>query len=147
MFCGIPGCGKSTIARLLVKGLKKQGRCKVIHSDDLKSPRYPKIFKFVKENLDSSDFLVLDATFSKKKWRDEIHKLAKPKHKVFLIFVKCSLEEALRRNKKRKNSVVRLAVHLINKKLEKPRKPDIVIDSEKLDSHEAASQIFSKIIQ
>lgn len=145
LFCGGPGSGKSTIARLLIRELRKKGTARRIISDRLSSPHYPKIFKFMRENLDKDDFLILDATFYKKKWRDEVYKIARGRRKVFLVYVTCSLKSAVERNKKRKDDVIPPAIHIIRNKMERPRRYDIRIDTDKLGPEEAVKKVLLKI--
>ena len=55
IFCGIPGSGKTTIAKRLVEHLRKQGSVKHFISDELKPPVYKKFFQILPENLGKYD--------------------------------------------------------------------------------------------
>ena len=46
IFCGVPGTGKSTIARMLAE---KLGEVKLLVSDEIRGKSYPRIYEFVKE--------------------------------------------------------------------------------------------------
>jgi len=143
LFCGLPGSGKSTIAKKLARKLERLGSLKLIVSDQISGRVYRKIFKQVKENIEKVDYLILDATFYKKKWRDKIYALAKGK--VFTIYLECALETCLRRNKKRRPSIPEKAIYILRAQFEKPRKPDLLINTDKVSSHKAVQKILFKI--
>ena len=64
---------------------------------------------------------------------------------IFSIFLDCSLKTCLERNKKRKPASPDRVIHIINAKMEKPEKPDISIDTDKIEPEEAVAQILNKI--
>ena len=144
VFCGVPGCGKSTIAELLTKELKKEGRVKVFVSDKVKSRVYEKALNFLEKNSGKTDFILLDATFYRKKWRDEVFKKTGRKN-VLLIYLRCSLKACLKRNKERKPQIPEKAVHIIFHQMEEPENPDILIDTEKINPKEAVGIILEKL--
>ena len=144
VFCGVPGCGKSTIAELLTKELKKEGRVKVFVSDKVKSRVYEKALNFLEKNSGKTDFILLDATFYRKKWRDEVFKKTGRKN-VLLIYLRCSLKACLKRNKERKPQIPEKAVHIIFHQMEEPENPDILIDTEKINPKEAVGIILKKL--
>lgn len=143
IFCGVPGVGKSTIAKALEKKLKKLGNCKLFVSDKISGKVYTKIAKIVKENLNKVDFLLIDATLYKKKWRDMVYKLAK-KERVLTVYLHCSLATCLKRNKKRKPSLPDRVIHIIHHEMEKPIHPNISINTDKIKPKEAVEKIFHK---
>lgn len=146
IFCGIPGSGKSTIAKRLVNKLKKSGSYKLFVSDKVTRSVYKKIFQFLKENLNKVDFIIIDATFYKEKWRDMVYKIAKEKkEKVLTIYLHCSLKTSLLRNKKRKPKILEKAVHIIYHQMEEPKKPDVSIDTDKVGPEGAISKILREI--
>jgi len=146
IFCGVPGSGKSTIAKGLAAKLKKWGNYKLFVSDKVSRGVYKKIPQFLKENLGKVSFILIDATFYKKKWRDMVYKIAKEKkEKVFTIYLHCQLKTCLKRNKERKPSIPEKAVHIIYHQMEKPKKPDVSIDTDKVGPKEAISQILREI--
>jgi len=97
IFCGVPGTGKSTIARMLAE---KLGEVKLLVSDEIRGKSYPRIYEFVKENLDRVDYLTIDATFYKKEWREKVKEIANGQN-VFTIYLHCSLKTCLERNKEK----------------------------------------------
>lgn len=146
IFCGIPGSGKSTIVKRLVKKLKKLDSYKLFISDKVTKSVYKKISQFLKENLGKVDFIIIDATFYKKKWRDMVYKITKErKEKVLTIYLHCSLKTSLLRNKKRKPKIPEKVVHILYHQMEKPKKPDISIDTDKIKLKEAVFRILRKI--
>jgi len=144
IFCGIPGSGKTTAAELLAKELKKKGKAKIFTSDKISGSFYRKIPRILKENLNQVDFLILDATFYKKEWRDLVKSLAKDQ-KVFTIYFKCPVSICLKRNKKRKAGIPEKAVHIMAHQMEKPKKPDILINTKKVKPKEAVKMILEKL--
>lgn len=144
IFCGFPGVGKSAIAKKLIKKLNDFGTTELISSDKIDHKVYERIFTLVRENLGKVDYIVVDATFYKKKRRAKIHKLA-GKEKVFTVYVNCSLGTALKRNKERKPHISEKAVHIIYHQFQKPTKPNIIIDTDKISPEEAATKVMKKI--
>ncbi len=144
VFCGVPGSGKSTIAELLTKELKKEGRVKVFVSDKVKSRVYEKALNFLEKNLGKTDFILLDATFYRRKWRDQVFRKTGRKN-VLLIYLKCSLKTCLKRNKERKPQIPEKAVHIIFHQIEEPENPDILINTEKISPKEAVGIILKKL--
>jgi tRNA uridine 5-carbamoylmethylation protein Kti12 len=143
IFCGIPGSGKTTIANLLVKELK--GRVKIFTSDKISGSFYKKIPRILKENLNQVDFLILDATFFQKKWRDLVYNLAKGE-KVFTIYLDCPVSICVRRNRKRKANIPEKAVFIMAHQMEKPERPDISINTGKIKPNQAVKMILNKIL-
>lgn len=146
IFCGIPGTGKTTIAKKLLSRLKKIGRTKIFISDELTPPVYKKFFGLAEENAGKCDFLVFDATFYKSKWRQKIKSLAKG-DKVLVVYLFCSLKTAIERNKKRRAKIAEKAIHIIFNQMEKPRNPDIAIDTEKTSVKDSVKKILEFILK
>ncbi len=142
IFSGIPGVGKSTIARLLARKLQKLGTVKLFSSDKISGRIYEKIGKIVKENKNKVDFLLIDATFYKRKWQNMVYKLVNSK-KALTIYLYCSLETCLKRNKERKPSLPDKVIHILNREMEKPLKPDLSINTDKIRPREAISKILA----
>ena len=144
IFCGVPGSGKSTIVRKLADALEEKGEVKLLVSDEIRGKRYNRIYSWLKENLAKADYLVVDATFYKKKWREKVKEIANGKN-VFTIFLHCSLKTCLERNRQRKPSFPDRVIHIINAEIEKPEKPGIFINTEEVKPEEAVGQILNKI--
>jgi len=143
IFCGVPGSGKSTIARRLIQELKKLGKVKFLISDEIRRRKYEQIYQWLQKNLNTTDYLIVDATFYKKEWREKVKEIANSQN-VFTIFLYCSLKTCLERNQKRKPSFPERVIHIIDAEIEKPEKPDISIDTDKIKPEEAVSQILKK---
>ncbi|MEK7192162.1 MAG: RNA 2',3'-cyclic phosphodiesterase [Patescibacteria group bacterium] len=144
IFCGIPGSGKTTIAKRLVEHLRKQGSVKHFISDELKPPVYKKFFQILPENLGKYDFLIFDATFYKKEWREKMKQLAKGE-KLLMIYLECPLQIAIQRNKKRRAGIPEEAVHIMAANFEKPDRADVVIDTQKTAVSESVKKIMNYI--
>lgn len=144
IFCGVPGSGKSTIAKILVEKLKERGKVEFLVSDEIRGKRYSQIYRWLRENLDRADYLIVDATFYKKEWREKVKEIANGKN-VFIIFLHCSLKTCLERNKERKPSFPDRVIHIINAEMEKPENPNLSINTDKIKPEEAASLILKKL--
>lgn len=144
LFCGIPGSGKTTIAQNLVGRLEKISKTKLFVSDKLKPPVYKKFFRLIKENRGLYDFLIFDGTFYKKSWREKMKKLA-GREKFLLIYIKCSLSVALKRNRKRSPSIPERAIHIIYRQMEIPKRADLTINSGKLSVAESVKRALRLI--
>lgn len=145
IFCGVPGSGKSTIARLLYQKLKEKG-AKLLISDEIRGKRYERIYSWLKENLGKANYLIVDATFYKKEWREKVKEIANGEN-VFTIYLHCSLKTCLERNRQRKPSFPDKVIHIINAEMEKPEKPDVSIDTDQVNPQKAASYIFNEIMK
>ncbi|MCD6500623.1 AAA family ATPase [bacterium] len=146
IFCGIPGSGKSTIAKELAEKLKKLGTCKLFVSDKVTRQVYKRISELLKKNLGKVDYIVVDATFYKRKWQEMVFEIC-GKDKVVVLDIQCPFKVCLQRNKKRKKPLPEKVLHIIHHQMERPKKPDLVIESEKIKPKEAASLIFNEIIK
>jgi len=144
ILCGVPGSGKSTVARMLVDPLEEKGSVRLFVSDQIPGQRYKRISRLLKENLNKVNYILIDGTFYKKEWREEIKEIA-GKENVFICYLHCSLKTCLERNQEREPSLPDRVIHIINAEIEKPERPDIVIDTDKVGPEEAVSQILEKI--
>lgn len=144
IFCGVPGAGKTTIANKLIPKLKGIGSVQSFTSDELRPPVYKKFFTLLSQNLGKSDFLIFDATFYKKAHREKIKALAK-REKILTIFVDVSLKTALLRNRRRKVGIPERGVRALFDRMEKPTRPDLHIDTERMSAQAASDTIFRLI--
>lgn len=140
VFCGVPASGKSTIARLLKNRLND---LEMIVSDEIGSSRYDNIMRLVEEKIGKYDYILVEATFYKKKWREEIRKTVGSRDEVKLVYIHCSLETCIRRNKERDKSIPEKAIHIIWNKFKEPEAPDISIDTDEVQPEEAADIIIA----
>jgi len=119
IFCGVPGSGKSTIAKLLKEKLEKFGKTRIFVSDKVSGKVY-------------------------KRWRDEVLALA-GEEAVIVIYVYCKLETCIERNKKRKPSLPERVIHIINRKIERPENPYVSINTDTTQPEEAVSKVLAKV--
>jgi tRNA uridine 5-carbamoylmethylation protein Kti12 len=144
LFCGIPGSGKTTIAELLAARLATLGRVKILTSDRLKPPVYRRMFETLEARRRDEDFLILDATFYKKEWRERVVELAQGEP-VAMVYLHCPRELALQRNRERRQNISERALHIVYHRMEPPANPDLAIDSTKTSAQEAAELIFQHV--
>lgn len=158
---GIPGSGKSTIAKEIVRLLKKKGK-KVYHlqMDAVRKhitpkPKYTeeerdfayRAFVVMASVLSQETNVVIDATAHKRKWRDMGRKFIKGMKE---IYVYCPLDVAIKRESKRKNGITkniyRKSRNVIGKDVKYERgKPFLMIDSSKINPKEAAKMILGRL--
>jgi len=170
---GLPGSGKSTIARELVKRLEgvEYLRLDEIRKKFIKSPRFTAeerefVYRaFAEEGikaLKQGKNVLYDATAHKMKWRN----FARGRIEEFMeVNVKCPIETCIERESRRKNDHV--AADLYRKALERRKtgkvfedvgevvgvdvpyeeNPDaeMAIYSDRMEADEAASLIFNEI--
>ncbi len=146
VFCGIPGSGKSTIARKLAAELEKSGRVKLVISDHISDKIYERIFKLLREDLGTVDYFLIDATFYKKQWREKVRTIA-GEGNVLLCYLQCPLRTCIERNKSREPSLPERVIHIINKEMEIPENPDVLIDTGKVEAERAVAQILERLTQ
>lgn len=148
IFSGIPGSGKTTIAKLLANKLRsKLGRkttTKLFISDALSPPVYKKFFRLLHDNLGKYDFLIFDGTFYRRAWRDKMKKIARGE-KTILVYVYASIPTAVKRNRKRRPHILERVVHIMARRFEPPKNADIVLDTEKLTPTQAAQKILRSL--
>ena len=140
MFCGIPGSGKTVTAKILSETLAKFGRVKLIVSNEISGKVYERIFRLLREGLNEMDYILVDATFYKKRWRETLEAIA-GKDNPLTCYLHCPLETCLARNKERNPPHPERAIHIINKEMERPPHPDISIDTERIRPEQAAREI------
>ena len=170
---GLPGSGKSTIAKELMKSLKNTDylRLDEIRRKYIKDPKYTdgereKVYsKFTDEGISSiakGRSVILDATGHKLAWRNE----ARKKIKDFIeVYVKCSLQGCIDRETARAGGLVTADLYKksierkktgkifegvgqvvgVDVPYEEDKNAEIVIDSEELGPKEAADKIFSEL--
>lgn len=143
IFSGMPASGKSTIARKLKD---KLGDVKMIVSDEIGRDRYPRIMRMVDGEVGNYQYIIVDATFYKREWREKLLNVIGPRDDVILVYVHCSLETCLKRNRGREDSIPERAIYIIWNKFEEPENPDISINTDQKTPEEAAEIILQHIM-
>lgn len=146
VFCGIPGSGKTATAQLLSRILARFGRVKLIVSDEISGKVYERMFRVLMESLNEMDYILVDATFYKKRWRERVEAIA-GKGNVLTCYLHCPLETCLARNEERNPSLPERAIHIINREIERPAHPNISIDTERISPEQAAREIALRVLQ
>lgn len=158
---GIPSSGKSTIAKRLKEKLKAHGiDVEILESDEVRKRLTPRptyteeerdafysALTFIGELLVKHGVnVVFDATAHKRAYRDEARRRIR---KFVEVYVKCPLDEAMRRDPKGlyKKSLSGEISSLpgLQVPYEEPLNPDVVIDTSKIGPDEAAETIVSKL--
>ncbi|MCX8171757.1 MAG: adenylyl-sulfate kinase [Candidatus Bathyarchaeota archaeon] len=170
---GLPGSGKSTVARLLADRLKSMGvHVYVLSSDDLRrvmtpSPKYTEeerdivygtlvyIARILTENGVN---VIIDATGNRRRYRDN----ARSQIQLFMeAYLKCPLEACIRREAGRgldaygaPKEVYAKAFRGESKTVpglgapyEEPLNPEVVVDSDKLTPEECVEIILNAILE
>ncbi len=118
--CGLPASGKSTVAEQVARDLsavllqsdriRKEGNgCPALcpgvtaygeglYRPELRQRVYARMLAAAQEQLRHGRCVVLDASFSRRKWRDEVRQLAKDLD-TNLIFAECTCREATMRKR------------------------------------------------
>ena len=139
LFFGPVASGKSTIARMVAERLPGSH---VLTSDMFRRRTYSRLIREVARLKDTCRYLVVDGTFYKRRWREELRE-AVGETPMLEVYVHCSLETCLRRNRERGSPVPERAVHIIWSEFEPPETPDIEVDTDRLSPEEAADIILS----
>lgn len=160
---GLPASGKTTIAKALERELKKRGvNVERLESDELRKALTPKA-SYSEEERDNfyramvfigwllvknGVNVIFDATANKRKYRGEARKRI---GKFIEVYVKCRLEECMRRDPKGlyKGALEGRVKNLpgVQARYEEPMNPELVIDTERLSPSEAAKRICEKIME
>ena len=156
LFCGIPASGKTIIAAEVSKKLKR----KVIHIqsdtirhmittpiyDDFESELvYNSMNALTKTALMSNYVVILDGTFLRQEWREKALFIAKNLGKrTALIQVICSVDEAIRRNRRRKSGVPEEIIVKFDEIFEEPLDA-LKIDLETVSVQRAVEIVLSRI--
>ena len=139
---GPPGAGKSTIAAELAKHLRES---LTISTDMLGRNAYVKLERAIEQNLGKYKYIILYGTFYRKRQRDRIYDLASGREMVILIEIFCPIDVCLERNRRREQSIPEKGVYAMWRAFERPRDPDISIDSATTSPEETIHSILRKI--
>lgn len=165
---GLPGSGKSTIARTMCGKLKRAGvSAYMISSDAIRRvmtprPRYTEderdavyeaIVSVAREFVHNGTNVIIDATGNRRRYRDRARREIK---RFFEAYLRCPLKVCMKRESRRKGTF--LAPRNIYKKArtgrshtvpgmgapyERPLRPDVVVDTHKLGPKECAEVVLN----
>lgn len=157
---GLPGTGKSTLARHLAERLDAS----VLHSDRLRTEMglrgaydqesrtrvYRELEGRMLQTLQQGRRLILDATFSHDSWRKELHSLLRV-HGIHPSWVLCTAPEEVlieRLTRRRDDSEANWKVHQrLRQGFAEPSVPYLEVDTSVGDVHTQAQQILTWIGQ
>ncbi len=172
---GLPGSGKSTIAKALVKKLGKKKKIQILRMDEFRKFLTPKP-KYTEEErevayramvlmgyylVQNGINVIFDATAHRQKYRDFARDLIE---NFYEVHVKCDLKTAMHRESKRKGHPavrnmykkalkrqkgknIRQIGHVIGIDVpyETPKNPHLEINTEKISAKEAAGRIVKML--
>jgi len=169
---GLPGSGKSTIAKRLRKKLESlRIHVQILSSDMLRKVVTPKptymeqerdivygTLVFVAKLLTQNGVnVIIDATGNRRRYRDHARKEIP---KFMEAYVRCPLEVCIKRETKRKvytyapKEVYKKAftgksatVPGIGAPYEEPENPEVIVDSHKLDADQCAQKILESLLK
>ena len=96
---------------------------------------------YPKERLGRNDNLIIDATFYRRSWRDRLREAAEGE-RLLTVFVDCSLETCLKRNREREKPVPEEAIYIIWNEFERPVVHDVHIDTDEVGVERAVETIM-----
>jgi predicted kinase len=155
---GLPGTGKSTVANYVAKKInatilrtdviRKRILQKPAYTDEEKDMIYKKMFDLAEDLIKKGANCILDAAFTKEKWRDEAVAIAK-KHNVTIILAECvsdqkEIEKRIGFNR-RIYSDADYKIYLKLKEEFEPTKHEHVTLDTTHDSREAAEDLLKKL--
>jgi len=169
---GLPGSGKSTVAKALLKTLKKGGIKAQILSSDLvrkaitpeptysleeRDMAYSLIVCMAKALVENNINIILDATGNLRRYRER----ARRKITRFMeVYVRCPRKVAIQRETKRRHfthapdGIYKKALEKESRTVpglgvpyEEPLKPEVTVDSDRLKPNQCAQEIFEAIVK
>lgn len=156
IFCGVPGSGKTTVARMVAERLEKTI---LIQTDAVRGmlsrPNfsgeesrfvYEGCMAVAKEALRNGYTVFLDGTFMREDYRNEAtEKLGRYSTRIDVVYIECGLATALKRNSARRASIPVDRLRSIYERFEVPRRA-IRIDSARLSPTEAAARVAAALL-
>lgn len=151
IFCGIPGSGKTTLAKLVVDGIEDSVhiqtdavRAMLTHpafSQKESQFVYDACYGVAREALRAGYLVVLDGTFMRDEYRSEARqRLRRHCSRIDTIWVHCALETALQRNSLREAPIPPEKLEGIHSGFQVPKRA-LRVDSSLLTPEAAAEQV------
>ena len=117
ILCGASGSGKSTIS----KKLAQEQNLTRLSMDELEFFLHSDLLPLIIESLQSWENVIVDALYTKLKWREVILEATKDfQCKRTLIFVDTPLDECIRRNRGRDGALPDFVIEDIYNSIENP---------------------------
>jgi tRNA uridine 5-carbamoylmethylation protein Kti12 len=142
VLCGPPGAGKTSIARRLMEVL---GDAHLVSSDRFRRRVYDQVMREVVELLGGHEHLLIDATFYRRAWRDRLREVVGGTDRVVTVFVDCSLETCLRRNREREAPIPEAAVRMIWREFERPVDPEVHVFTDETSVEGAVEKVKTEL--
>ncbi|MCP8309233.1 MAG: adenylyl-sulfate kinase [archaeon] len=168
---GLPGSGKSTVAKALINKLKDNDiNAQIISSDELRKvitpePKYTEeereivygAIRYVAKLLTKNGVnVIIDATGNRRRYREKAREEIKNFMEVYLY---CPLEICIKRESKRMETFQapkdiykraiegKSTVPGMGAPYEEPLNPELIVDTEKLSPDACADRIFDLIVK
>jgi tRNA uridine 5-carbamoylmethylation protein Kti12 len=142
VLCGPPGAGKTSIARRLMDVM---GDAHLVSSDRFRRRAYDRVMREVDERLGGHEHLLIDATFYRRAWRDRLRDVVGSADRVVTVFIDCSLETCLRRNREREAPIPEAVVRMIWREFERPADPDVYVLTDETSVEGAVEKIMAEL--
>ncbi|MCW3132789.1 MAG: adenylyl-sulfate kinase [Methanophagales archaeon] len=165
---GLPGSGKTAIAQkvrniLIARGvnvtvleldkIRKFITPKPSYSEEERDIVYSSLVYMAKLLVESGKPVIIDATANRRKYRERARKSIE---NFAEVFIKCSLDTCMERERRRKAEYAPSGIYKgakkegatvpgVNVPYEKPENPEVVVDSEKMSVEECADEVVEFI--
>ncbi|MDH7596950.1 MAG: adenylyl-sulfate kinase [Methanothrix sp.] len=168
-FTGLPGCGKTTIARRTKEHLSRMGvEAMILELDEIRkvitpNPRYTdeerdivyaSLAYMAKLLCDAGVNVIIDATANRRRYRDLARELVK---NFAEVYIKAPLELCIEREASRKAEFAPRGIYRkaasgarvpgVGVEYEEPMSPEIVVDTTTMDPDSAAEFVSRRILE